>query len=264
MAILESSFSFRPSPDLRITRRLVLGGLGLAVSGCGRGGELDALIAGEREKVATVVSGEVVRLESGLEVRLAGIEAPNGAEPWAAEAKAALEALVGGQAVSLFYGGAKRDRYERALAHVRLDKGRVWSNGLMLQQGLARVRTYSDNRALAGDMLEREAEARREEKGLWSQPGFGVLLPSECAGRGGFQIIEGRAGEPEAQGSDVAIALDGGAVRAVIPAFAADDFEAAGRAPASLSGKLIRVRGTLQSGRVRLDHPETVEILREA
>src|SRR5690606_7560412 len=139
------------------------------------------------------------------EVRLAGIEAPNGGEPLAGEARGVLRAMLEGRAVSLFYGGLKRDRYERALAHVRLDEGRGWANGALLEQGLARVRAYAGNRALAGEMLERGGRGRAERLGLWGLEDYAVRLRAECGGLGGFQIVEGRVGAVRAEGGDAVL-----------------------------------------------------------
>ena len=47
-----------------------------------------------------------------------------------------------------------------------------------------------------------------------------------------------------------------------IPAYAVRDFEAAGKAPADLAGRLVRLRGAIRRGpSMRLDHPEMVELL---
>lgn len=246
-----------------IRRRGVLaGGLAALAAGCGRGADLSRLAAGESGKVAQVRSGEVLFLEDGLEVRLAGVEASNGAEPLAAEARAALSDLALGQAVVLRYGGLRRDRYERALAHVVAGRGRRWLQGEMLKRGLARVRTYSDNRALAAEMLELEAQARRGGLGLWAHPDYGVLLPAECAGRSGFQIVEGRVQAVRNTPQAASLDLVGGCA-VDVPAFALEAFAAAGREPAALTGRLVRARGTLRSRRLRLDHPEALEVLRE-
>lgn len=244
-----------------IARRAFVVSLGALAASCGRGASLDRLILGEHGRVASVRSGEVLDLDDGLEVRLAGIEAPNGAAAYADAARDLLNGLAAGRAVTLLYGGLKRDRYARALAQVRRDKGRVWLQGELLRQGLARVRTYADNRAMAAEMLEAEAEARRAGRGLWSLAEMKVLLPAECAGRSGFQIIEGRVTRVIQDGQDIALSLDG-VLPVQVPGFALSDFADAGKAPAGLEGRLVRVRGTLGRRPLRLDHPEALEILR--
>ena len=254
-------------------RRLIKGfGLSLAVAalillgGCGEGAELDRLAAGEHGQVAEVRSGDVLVLRSGLVVRLAGLETPRAGEPGADAARDALAGLVAGREVELYYGGARRDAYGRALAHVRLTGGRRWVQCALLRDGVAEVRTYADNRALARPMLACEAAARQGRRGLWAAPTSPVRLPREMDDRAsGFQIVEGRVTRAaEAAGGvylDFDRAADGFAAqvaRRAVPAF-----DAAGLPPQSLAGRLVRVRGVVDGGGLmRLDHPEQVEVLR--
>ncbi|MEI7933083.1 MAG: thermonuclease family protein, partial [Alphaproteobacteria bacterium] len=187
---------------------------------------------------------------------------PNGSEPLADEARALLAGAVLGKPVTLLYGGLKRDRYERALAHVRVDAGRRWMQGEILAAGLARVRTYPDSRAMAAEMLEAEAEARRAGKGLWALDAYKVLLPYECPGKSGFQIIEGKVSKVAVGGGAVLLDFLSGGARAEIPRFVSADFAAAGHALEGLKDRLVRIRGPLRDGVIRLDHPETLELLR--
>ena len=62
-------------------------------------------------------------------------------------------------------------------------------------------------------------------------------------------------------GTDSRVLDLGHGFSAEIPARAIQDFDSAGRSPASLEGRLVRVRGYLRDGRMRLDHPEGLEIL---
>jgi micrococcal nuclease len=246
------------------SRRAFALALAATAAGCGRGVRLDGLIAGEEGVVAQARSGDVLILDDGLEIRLAGLDAPNGDEPLAAEARGALSQLAQGRQVRLFYGGLKRDRYERALAHVRLADGRAWLQGRLLEAGWARVRTYSDNRAMAAEMLQAEARARVAGRGLWALDRYRVLLPPECRGRFGFQIAEGRAAGVREAGGAARLEFAGDGLAVDIPVFARSDFEAAGLAPDTLTGRLLRVRGILNGGLMRLDHPEAMELLRES
>ena len=130
----------------------------------------------------------------------------------------------------------------------------------MLDAGAGRVRTFPDNRALAKEMLEREAKARVAKRGLWALPFYQVRLPSEVRLAHGFAIVEGRVTAVRRFGRGFELEVEG--LRADIPAQAAADFEAAGKSPLSLAGKLIRIRGTIRGGpSMRLDHPEAVETL---
>jgi endonuclease YncB( thermonuclease family) len=109
------------------------------VAACGREpAALDRLAATGSGKVARLVSADTVLLEDGRTVHLAGVTAPREGQPYAAEARAALDKLVTGQAVELLSGGARQDAYGRTLAHLRRRKGRVWVQGALLDAGAPR------------------------------------------------------------------------------------------------------------------------------
>ncbi len=239
----------------------------LLVAGCGGDqAALDRLAATGSGKVVRLVSADAVQLAAGRTVRLAGIVAPREGEPYGPQARAALDKLVAGQTVELLSGGARQDAYGRTLAHLRRDKGRVWVQGALLDAGAARVRTYADNRALAAQMLEREARARRAGRGLWADKANQVLLPQEAVNARGFAVVEGRAAAVTGGrlGDDIRLSDGGPGIEVQIPGGARDDFAAAGKPAAAMQGKLIRVRGTLRADRtLRIDHPELLEVLTE-
>jgi hypothetical protein len=163
--------------------------------------------------------------------------------------------------------GARRDGYGRALAQLRLEDRRAWVQGALLSDGWARVRTYGDNRALAQAMYDREARARAARRGLWALPAYRVLLPQEVApDASGFAIVEGRVLRATRawSGTYLDFTNDRAGFAVLVSAEAERDFEAAAKPPASLAGRLVRVRGAIdRDGLMRIDHPEPVELLRE-
>jgi endonuclease YncB( thermonuclease family) len=233
-----------------------------ALAACSRDAGLDRLAAGEHGRVVEVVSGNTLRLDDGLDVRLAGIEAPRADDPFGPQSLAALRALAQGREVELLYGGRRRDNYGRALAQVRLAKDGPWLQRRLLEQGDARVHTWPDNRALAAVMLEAEAVARNAGRGLWSLPDYRVRLPAEVTRGWTLQLMEGRVRGARGDG---ALLFDAG-VTAIIDHEAAADFAAAKKAPRDLLGRLVRIRGRVREAsggpEFRLDHPEQVEVLR--
>jgi endonuclease YncB( thermonuclease family) len=250
-------------------RRLLVAwvAIALGLAGCGEGGALDRLAAGERGKVVSVASGDELMLDNGLNVRLSGVETPWMDEPGGTGAQADLSRLVLGRQVQLFYGGVRRDPRGRALAQVRLVDGRTWVEAALLRDGWARVRTFADNRALAADMLDDEARARKARRGLWAMPDYEVRLPQEVArDTHGFQIVEGRVASvtPTRNGTYLDFNETHSGFAAVIDPHAVGDLTAAGMAPASLAGRLIRVRGVIGwDGQMRIDHPEPIELLKD-
>ena len=236
----------------------------LTLSGCGEGRALDRLAAGEHGRVAQVRSGDVVVLDTGLVVRLAGLQTPHEGDPGADEATAALAGLVQGKAVQLYYGGARRDPFGRALAQVRITGG-GWAQGEMLRAGEAEVRTFADNRAMARAMLGDEARARIARRGLWRPGGaYQVRLPGEVdRSTTGFQLVEGRVSKVTDAGQGVYLDFEGaGGFAAQIPRAAVLDLGQAGLAPTRLATRVVRLRGVVGwDGVMRIDHPEQIEVV---
>jgi len=248
-------------------RWFLLALLSVTLAACGDNAGLERLSRGEEGRVVEVRSGDVLALDNGLVVRLAGLQAPRMDEPGAEAARADLEKRALGKRVALFYGGARRDAFGRALAQVRLEDTRQWVQGALLDDGVVRERTFADNRALAAPMLDAEAKARQAKRGVWALAGYQVRLPQEVTARiDGFQIVEGRVRSafPGRDGYEVEMegARDGFLVE--VSRSAAADLAAAGHPPQSLVGRLVRVRGAVgRDGLMRVDHPEAVEVLRE-
>lgn len=159
----------------------------LLTAACGASGPLDDLERGERGRVTRIVDGDALALNTGQSVRLIGIEAPalrpRGREPdsWAVESSRALEDIVMGREVQLYYSGLTRDRYDRALAHVvTVDQAgaKTWVNMELVRRGAARVRLYPDTAAKGQTLLKAEAEARESNLGLWGKADY-KIRPAE-------------------------------------------------------------------------------------
>lgn len=236
----------------------------LALAGCGEAARLDSLADQGRGQVVEVISGDSVRLDSGDVVKLAGITAPRWDQPGGEAARQALAGLTLGQTVELLSAGSREDPFGRRMAHLRRVKGRTWVQGRLLEDGAVRVRTFADSRALAGLMLAHEARARQGRRGLWADRGYQVRLPAEAlAGPPGFVLVEGRVKSGWLESDGRRLDLGSGLVLA-LPARSLGDFDSAGLAPASLQGRLLRVRGYLgRDGEMRIDHPEAIEVLRD-
>ena len=123
---------------------------------------------------ASAVAEQVVRVKDGdslvvssagreVDVRLAGIDAPELRQARGAEARAALESMVGGREVTLQLVGG--DAYRRVVAHILVDGVDV--NAELVRRGLAWVpRQYSPEPAL----VRVEHEAQAAGRGLWADP----------------------------------------------------------------------------------------------
>ena len=254
----------------------------LAVSGTDAAGEPavpppPSLVVHGEARVVEVIDGNTVLLDDGETVRLAGIQTPRlgqggtGSEdrPLAQEARRALAGLVEGRRVGLAFGSApRRDRHGRLRAHlVRSDDG-TWIQGVLLAAGLARVHSLVDDRAAVAAMFVHERRARAGRSGLWAEPRYRVRAAAE-AGEGlrTFQLVEGRVraaavvrgrgylnfGEDWREDFTVSIAPRD-----------RKRFEAEGIAIQDYEGRLVRVRGWIESFNgpmIEATHPEQIEII---
>ena len=238
--------------------------------------------------VDEVIDGDTVVLRGGRQVRLVGTQAPKlplgrpGFAKWplADEARARLQELVLGRSVQLAYGGLRRDRHGRQLAHLFLndhadhgDRGpaRLWVQGTMVGDGLARVYSFSDNRACVAELLALEARARAAKRGIWALPYYAIgsaARPGALARLAGtFQIVEGRARLATRRGRWIYINFGSEYWRdftIAIPSRSWKLFSKAGFSLAALPGQRLRVRGWLElrgGPMIEADHPEQIERL---
>lgn len=242
----------------------------------------EALRPGPAGVVTEVVDGDAVLLDTGLVVRLIGMQAPKlplgreGFEAWpmAEEAKEALSAMALGKRVRLGYGGEETDRYARTLAHAFIageDGAETWAQRDMISRGLARVYSFPDNRSCLAELYAAETEARVKRLGIWTDPYYSVRAadrPGEILRRAGnYELVEGRVLTADEAGGrvylnfgrywkeDFTVVIEGAALRL---------FATEGLDPLVLEQAFIRVRGWIDDRdgpRVAVTHPEQIEVL---
>lgn len=226
---------------------------------------------GETGRVASVVDGETMTLDSGLTVRLIGALPPQGDA--GARTRTALAEMALAKPVRLFYGGRRRDRHGRALAHVFVtsEDGRLWVQGRLVEDGLAQVYSFADARACVADLLEREAAARAAGKGLWGGRVFSVVdgldLETLIAAEHRFAIVEGTVhAAAEARGR-VYLNFEADWRRDFTVSVAPRDrraFEKQGVDLMALNSRRIRARGWIvrrNGPMIEADHAEQVEVV---
>lgn len=246
----------------------------------GAAGACEALRAGPQAIVVAVVDGDTVLLDDGSKVRMIGIQAPKlplgreGFETWplAELAKTTLEEMLLGAEVQLRFGGAKRDRHGRVLAHIfAMGQTEIWAQQEMLQAGLARVYSFSDNRFCLNELYVAEAVARTERRGIWTHPFYKMRRADKpdalLQQAGSYELVEGRVMAAERAGSNVylnfgrywkedfTVVID----RQAQKAFTKSDID-----PLSYEGALVRVRGWIDDRdgpRIEVTHPEQIEVL---
>lgn len=266
----------------RVIKRLSLATFGAAAALSTTGLAAPQLVAGERGKAARIVDGDTLFMESGLKVRLAGIQAPKlslGRDhvkdwPLGYEAKAALIALTKKRRIELRYGGQQRDRYDRALAQVFTltpdGETDIWVQEDMVRQGLARVYPWPDTDQDTARLYAAEQEARAAGRGIWGLPYYAIRNPDPnplAQDVDSFQIIEGIiTSTANVRGqvylnfgsdykTDFTISLTKDGKKA---------FKKANIDPLALEGARVRVRGwiELQNGpAIFLTDPDRLEVL---
>ncbi len=229
--------------------------------------------------VAKVLDGETLLLHDGSQLRLAGILAPRAsdvrAEPqsWPGDvaALAELAALVQSKTVAIAYGGERHDRYGRHVGQAFLGTSeapveRVWIQGHLLRQGLARAVTTAQARVCAADMLREERAAREATRGIWADEAYRVRdvrqVDALLALRGTFQILEGQITEARRAGGFIRLEFAEGRRFGVVVTMAAPKSGpgtivglSQAPQPADLKGKRVRIRGWLEErgGRPSMD-----------
>lgn len=231
----------------------------------------------ENQRSIEIIDGDTLVLETGNQVRLVGIQAPKlplgraGFAPWplAADARDALAALVASRDLSLHFGGRREDRYRRHLAHLTLPDG-TWVQGMLLAEGMARVYSFHDNRALITEMLALERRARSEKRGIWALPYYRIRNPSETRDDiDSFQVVEGRVVDA-ADVRDTVYLNFGRNWRTdftfMITRRAAKLFQKAGIDPLTFTGQTVRGRGWVKPRNgplIEITHPEQLELVPE-
>lgn len=129
--------------------------------------------AAELARVARVVDGDTIKLESGETVRYIGIDTPETVAPnqpigcFGKEASDRNAALVAGKEVRLETDTSNTDRYGRLLRYVYVEE--VMINELLVREGYAISNAYKPDTKHQDKFDEAQALAQQEELGLWGE-----------------------------------------------------------------------------------------------
>jgi len=240
------------------------------------------LIAGETGQLRSVLDGDTLYLDNGLKVRLSAIQAPKlplgreGFEAWplGEESKTTLQKLTNGKTLQLYYGGERRDRYNRALAQTFTlnDKGAkdVWLQEEMVSLGMARVYTWPDTFQDSDRLYAAEVKARDAKRGIWGDDYYRIRSPEPdvlAQDIDSYQIVQGIVTSTADVRGQIYLNFGANYKTDFTIAIAKGDrkrFEQAGLDPLSLEGATVRVRGWIELSNgpmVWLDHPERLEVL---
>jgi endonuclease YncB( thermonuclease family) len=231
-------------------------------------------------KVNVIADGRSFHLDDGREIRLPGIEVPlpplpgeTGARAEAGvAARAALDAILAGQAVELRQSVTAADRYGRRLAHAYFmrDGSQKSAAHEMLATGFARVSADVGDVACAAELLAREGAARQGKLGLWGEAYYAIVgaesFAELVAERGHFTVVEGKVLTVRESGGTIYMNFGrrwSQALTVTILKRNERNFVAAGLEPRRLANLRVRVRGWMEERngpRIEAVRPEQIEI----
>lgn len=125
--------------------------------------------AGDDTSVVRVIDGDTIEVAGGTRIRLIGVDTPETAECFGAEAtRYANELLPAGTRVRLVYDVQRLDPYGRTLAYVYKLTDGLFVNLAIARNGFAQQATFPPNVAHAEEFRVAAASARTASLGLWS------------------------------------------------------------------------------------------------
>lgn len=135
-------------------------------------------VEGERFLVTKVVDGDTIELQSGIKVRLIGIDTPETVDPrrpvgcFGKEASNEVKGLLTGREVILQKDVSDTDKYRRLLRYVflPLQDGKVlFVQDYLVREGFGKVLTFPPDVKYNGQLREAEEYAKINKKGLWGR-----------------------------------------------------------------------------------------------
>jgi endonuclease YncB( thermonuclease family) len=210
--------------------------------------------------------GDVIALDDGRKLRLAGLETGNFAQ-------AALPAGTVVTLKRLANAARETDRYGRLTAHVFIAENGTerWIQAELVRKGLARVSPRVGDADCARKLLAEEQSARAAKLGLWGEAYYVMSKAEDPAevlkNRGRLALVEGRVLSVRESGGTIYVNFGrrwSEDFTVTIAKRNARMFSAAGLEPKSLSGQRVRVRGWIEErGGPWVDaaRPEQIEVL---
>lgn len=117
-------------------------------------------------KVAKVIDGDTLKLESGETVRYVGIDAPEQDDCYSQESASENKRLVENKLVKLEKDVSETDKYHRLLRFVYIDD--IFVNDFLVRQGAAKAYDYPPDLKYKDQFNQAQQEAQANNRGLWN------------------------------------------------------------------------------------------------
>jgi len=240
--------------------------------------DFSALTFTGRNEVVRIIAPNLLQLQDGEIVRLAGLEFPDNDlhEPGelALTAIKVLNDMLTGRSVELFQTKDKNlgrlNRMGHQIAHLRRTDNGAWVQGTLLALGLARVYTTPRNPEMATQMYALEDAARQSAAGLWAKPQYALKSPADVDPyENDFVIVQGKVTGSAINNNRYYINFGANWRDDFTLSIAPTDkreFTKRGLDPLQWGGRNVRVRGWVRpynGAYMELTHPEQIEFLDE-
>ncbi len=229
-----------------------------------------------KARVSDVVDGVTIELNDKTKLRLTGIWVPweSDADPGETvrRAQALLSKVSKGRYVRVYQtkaeGTGRTNRMGQTLGQVERDDG-LWLQGILLYAGLATVMTSESNPEMAARMYEVEADARKNNRGLWGDGRWNVLGPAQAKDFvNEYRVVQGRVFSTSMRENAFYINFSRdwrSDFTIMVPANKRLAFAKQGVNLMNLNGQLIRVRGFVRNHNgplIEITHPDQIEVLK--
>ena len=159
-------------------------------------------------EISKVVDGDTVRTTDGRSLRFVGVNTPelnsgrSDPEPYAIDAKRAVESWLSQGSLSWVPAIDSKDRYGRDLGYLIIDDQTIAQR--LIEVGLGWAVAVAPNIQLADCLLSQEREARQQQLGVWQSSPISAAKLS----KGGFAVIRGVITRVDPTQTDVYLEID--------------------------------------------------------
>jgi endonuclease YncB( thermonuclease family) len=219
--------------------------------------------------VRSVADARTLTLTDGRDVRLAGIEVPDGQE---AAGRAALETLAAGPDIRLLKMGPEADRHGRFVGAIAGADGKPIQLEL-LKKGHVLVAGNTGDPKCTAAFLSAEKAARAAGAGVWGTAYYAAKDARDSKGilalRGRFAVVEGNVLSVRESGGTIYVNFGRRWTEDfTVTALKRNErtFSDAGLPLQKLEGRRVRVRGTIEERGgpwIEAMHPAQIEIVEQ-